>query len=185
MAKRSGSTLESFLTPEKRLRRSTDKPLVVTPAPAQVIDLEALPKYAAATKDEPIELDTDDGEDVSSAQVVETLETIDGGDKTEGSTQKAPSTHASYPGPIASLPTRLAGQLEPSKPPRIVNDGVDLDLLCFEPYLASKIAQEYGSFIRRELPFYRVQYKINRFGKETEINTPRFTVRISVHYRDV
>jgi hypothetical protein len=87
-----------------------------------------------------------------------------------------PSTHPTYPFPIPSLPRHLSEHMKPSKEPRAINDGIDLDLLCYEPYMASSLARDYGEFLRRELPFYRVQYKINRFGKETEINTPRYTV---------
>lgn len=87
-----------------------------------------------------------------------------------------PSTHHTYPFPIPSLPRHLSEHMKPSKEPRVIDDGIDLDLLCYEPYMASSLARDYGEFLRRELPFYRVQYKINRFGKETEINTPRYTV---------
>jgi hypothetical protein len=89
-----------------------------------------------------------------------------------------PSTHPTYPFPIPSLPRHLLDNMKPSKEPRAINDGIDLDLLCYEPYMASSLARDYGEFLRRELPFYRVQYKINRFGKETEINTPRYTVSV-------
>jgi hypothetical protein len=50
-------------------------------------------------------------------------------------------------------------------------------LLIFEPYLNSKHARLYGEFLRSELPFYRVIYTLKRYGKETVINTPRYTVR--------
>lgn len=56
-----------------------------------------------------------------------------------------------------------------------MNDQLDLDLVYYEPYIPSTIASGIFDFLRQELPFYRVQYTINRFGKPAQINTPRFT----------
>lgn len=37
------------------------------------------------------------------------------------------------------------------------------------------LAKDLFTFLRAELPFYRVKYSIKRFGVETAINTPRYT----------
>ena len=157
-----------------------------------VIDLEPslspspLPLPITASEAEPIEIVSDEDEHDGAAPAKTTAPVIltstgfaivapDRDDSPCG----PPSTHPTYPFPIPSLPKHLADNLKPSKEPRVINDGVDLDLLCYEPYMTAPLARDYGEFLRRELPFYRVQYKINRFGKETEINTPRYTVSIS------
>lgn len=57
----------------------------------------------------------------------------------------------------------------------MINDQPDLDLLYFEPYVATTHAKDIFTFLRANLPFYRVKYTIKRFGVETAINTPRFT----------
>lgn len=85
------------------------------------------------------------------------------------------SSHPTYPFPIPQLPKTVADALPslPFKAARKISDQPDLDLLYFEPYFSPKVSQELFEFLRRELFFYRVQYKIRRFGKETEVNTPR------------
>lgn len=90
-------------------------------------------------------------------------------------------THAHYPFPIPRLnsPLSRAISASPIKEPKFLNHLPHLDLLSFEPYIGTKDAREYGEFLRRELPFYRVEYKLTRFGKETDIKTPRFTVSSS------
>jgi hypothetical protein len=89
-----------------------------------------------------------------------------------------PHTHANYPFPIPQLPFILADAISaaPIKLPKLLNHLPHLDLLTYEPYLGAKESREYGEFLRRELPFYRVEYKLTRFGKPTDIRTPRFTV---------
>jgi alkylated DNA repair dioxygenase AlkB len=47
--------------------------------------------------------------------------------------------------------------------------------LYFQPFIPKSIERELFHFLRSELFFYRVRYTIKRFGKETVINTPRFT----------
>jgi hypothetical protein len=172
-------TLDSFfVTPESK-RKKTEK--------VQIIDIDESPPrviVAKATKEEPIELDLDDeiqstpkAEAVAKSVEVPVLSST-GFSLTSGHDLKPsgpPSRHPSYPFPIPSLPSQFDQALGPSKPPRMINDDVDLDLVCYEPYMAAGLARIYGEFLRKELPFYRVQYKINRFGKETEINTPRYT----------
>lgn len=61
----------------------------------------------------------------------------------------------------------------PCRVGREINDQPDLDLLYFEPYVPVSIARPLFEFLRSELPFYRVEYKIKRGGIETDIRTPR------------
>ncbi|KAJ4338843.1 hypothetical protein N0V95_007941 [Ascochyta clinopodiicola] len=87
------------------------------------------------------------------------------------------SSHASYPFPIPHLPVSFQEQLgfTPSEEGVLMNDKLDLDLVYYQPYIPPGITAGLFEFLRRELPFYRVQYTITRFGKKTDINTPRFT----------
>jgi hypothetical protein len=183
-------TLDAFFTAPKPKKQKKTK--IYKEDSKGVIELDASPSpstNAIATKDEPIEVMSDDEEaravptapldppkkDVPAIFLSSTgfaLAAPDQDDTPSGS----PSIHSTYPFPILALPQQVFDNMRPSKEPRIINDGVDLDLLCYEPYMTATVAREYGEFVRRELPFYRVQYKINRFGKETEINTPRYTV---------
>lgn len=61
----------------------------------------------------------------------------------------------------------------PARPGKAINDQADLDLLYFEPYIPDYLAKDLFKFLRSELPFYRVEYKIKRGGVETQIRTPR------------
>jgi alkylated DNA repair dioxygenase AlkB len=92
------------------------------------------------------------------------------------------STHTSYPFPIPHLPLPFAEQLylAPAQEERLINDQPDLDLAYFQPYISTSVAGGFFDFLRQELPFYRVQYKISRGGVETLINTPRFTTVFGV-----
>jgi alkylated DNA repair dioxygenase AlkB len=87
------------------------------------------------------------------------------------------SHHASYPFPIPHLPTPFTDALgfAPEAEGKPMNDQLDLDLVYYEPYIPSTISSGLFDFLRQELPFYRVQYTITRFGTPTQINTPRFT----------
>lgn len=49
----------------------------------------------------------------------------------------------------------------------------DLDVLYYQPYMPSVLARSIFSFLRAELPFYRVEYTIKRGGIDTQIKTPR------------
>lgn len=61
-----------------------------------------------------------------------------------------------------------------------MNSEPDLDLLYFEPYLPPPTARELFRFLRSSLPFYRVEYDINRGGISTHIKTPRWTTVFGV-----
>ncbi|KAK6078117.1 DNA repair family protein [Seiridium cupressi] len=87
------------------------------------------------------------------------------------------SRHPAYPFPIAHLPTSISTELPslPSSIGRPMTDQPDLDLLYFEPYLPRYSARLLFEFLRSNLPFYRVEYDINRGGVSTHIRTPRWT----------
>lgn len=87
------------------------------------------------------------------------------------------SHHAAYPFPISHLPTAFKEQLGfvPAAEGVLMNDKLDLDLVYYQPYIPPAITAGLFEFLRQELPFYRVQYTITRFGKRTDINTPRYT----------
>jgi alkylated DNA repair dioxygenase AlkB len=94
-----------------------------------------------------------------------------------------PDKHPSYPIPIPQLPSHIAVSLEQGTPAhsgRSINNQPDLDLLYFQPYITRTTANELFKFLRRELPFYRVQYNIKRDGVETLTNTPRYTTVFGV-----
>ncbi|KAJ6138737.1 Oxoglutarate/iron-dependent dioxygenase [Penicillium samsonianum] len=61
-----------------------------------------------------------------------------------------------------------------------MNNQPHLDLLHFQPYIPRPTANELFKFLRRELPFYRVQYTARRGDIETQINTPRWTTVFGV-----
>lgn len=87
----------------------------------------------------------------------------------------AASDHATYPFPISDLPSYISDQLTkaPAVEGKNINDQPDLDLLYFQPYIPKSVERELFEFLRRELFFYRVQYKIKRGPAETSVNTPR------------
>ncbi|KAI2786919.1 hypothetical protein POX_g09315 [Penicillium oxalicum] len=94
-----------------------------------------------------------------------------------------PDSHPSYPIPIPQLPSHIAVALThgtPAKEARAITNQPDLDLLYFQPYIARPTANELFKFLRRELPFYRVQYSIKRGAVETEINTPRIQINTRI-----
>jgi len=82
-----------------------------------------------------------------------------------------------YPFPIPHLPSRISSSLSslPSMTGKVIDDQVDLDLFYFQPYVPKYLESEFFEFLRGELPFYRVEYKIKRGGVETQIRTPRYT----------
>lgn len=92
------------------------------------------------------------------------------------------TTHPSYPWPIPSFPPSIAAALTSleDKPGKAINNQPDLDLLYFQPFIPYRIEHELFHFLREELFFYRVKYKIKRGPIETEINTPRYTTVFGV-----
>ncbi|KAH8732690.1 DNA repair family protein [Phaeosphaeriaceae sp. PMI808] len=92
------------------------------------------------------------------------------------------STHKAYPFAIPHLPDTFLEQLgfAPTDEGKIMNDQPDLNLVYYQPYIPPSIVAGMFDFLRQELPFYRVQYKVNRGGIQTLINTPRFTTVFGV-----
>ncbi|TID17509.1 DNA repair family protein [Venturia nashicola] len=92
------------------------------------------------------------------------------------------SNHSTYPFPIPQFPPHLIDGLGfvPATEAKAIDDQPDLDLLYFQPYIPKDIEKELFEFLRNELFFYRVKYRIKRFGVETWINTPRFTTVFGV-----
>lgn len=86
------------------------------------------------------------------------------------------SRHAAYPHPIANFPESILSNLDslPASVGKVMNDQPDLDVLYFQPYVPIYLQREVFTFLRRELPFYRVEYDINRYGVTTHIKTPRY-----------
>ena len=98
-----------------------------------------------------------------------------------------PSTHPHYPHPIPPLPPSTQSTLsDPTltppagKLPRSINDKPHLDLLYYTPFIPRPAQRALFRFLRAELPFYRVRYRIKRGGVESEVNTPRFTTVFGV-----
>ncbi|KIW56106.1 hypothetical protein PV05_04789 [Exophiala xenobiotica] len=87
------------------------------------------------------------------------------------------TNHATYPWPIVHFPEHIADEIEllVTAQGKEIKDQPHLDLLYFQPFIPKAIEREIFEFLRAELFFYRVKYTIKRFGKETLINTPRFT----------
>ncbi|KAL8732803.1 MAG: hypothetical protein Q9181_003818 [Wetmoreana brouardii] len=87
------------------------------------------------------------------------------------------SSHPTYPFSVPHLPPHIAEKLSetPSAEGQTINDQPDLDLLYFQPFIPKSIEKDLFEFLRSQLFFYRVQYKIKRGGIETQINTPRYT----------
>ncbi|KAI4236831.1 MAG: hypothetical protein L6R40_006020 [Gallowayella cf. fulva] len=87
------------------------------------------------------------------------------------------SFHKTFPFPVPHLPGHISEKLSeaPFEECRTINDQPDLDLLFFQPFVPKSIEKDLFHFLRSQLFFYRVQYKIKRGGIETQINTPRYT----------
>lgn len=105
-----------------------------------------------------------------------------------------PSTHTSYPFPIRCLPTELElasrksrngqGEDKDDIEPVHMDGSNDLDMLYYHPFLNNAVSKELFLFLRKELPFYRVEYKINRSGVETLVKTPRLYVVCDFPFED-
>lgn len=92
-------------------------------------------------------------------------------------TSLATTSHSTYAWPVPQLPPNIAVELEAqvTAQGKEIKDQPHLDLLYFQPFVPRSIERDLFEFLRSELFFYRVKYTIKRFGKETLINTPRFT----------
>ena len=88
-----------------------------------------------------------------------------------------PTNHPTYPFELPALPKSIVDTLQysPAAPAKQINDRPHLDLLYFQPFIDSRTAQQLFRFLRSQLFFYRVKYKIKRGSIETDINTPRYT----------
>ena len=89
------------------------------------------------------------------------------------------SDHSTYPFPVPDFPSTIRDILSselPASSAKEINDQPDLDLLYFQPYIPQSIENTVFEFLRQELFFYRVKYKIKRGAIETDINTPRLYV---------
>ncbi|KAJ9657021.1 hypothetical protein H2198_004621 [Neophaeococcomyces mojaviensis] len=88
------------------------------------------------------------------------------------------TSHPSWPSLIADLPKGISDSIEElllTASGKAINNQPHLDLLYFQPLIPQPTADELFRFLRSSLPFYRVKYTINRFGKSLDINTPRYT----------
>ncbi|KAH0832726.1 DNA repair family protein [Fonsecaea pedrosoi] len=87
------------------------------------------------------------------------------------------TNHPTYPWPIPHLPVHVVSEIEllVTAQGREIRDQPHLDLVYFQPFIPRSIERDVFNFLRAELFFYRVKYTIKRFGKETLVNTPRFT----------
>lgn len=102
----------------------------------------------------------------------------------------SPSYHPSYPHPIANVPISMSVNLQqlPVGSPTALSSlqtgplahRNDLDGLFYHHLIPRADSMALFKFLRAELPFYRVAYDINRFGKTTRINTPRYTTVFGV-----
>lgn len=92
------------------------------------------------------------------------------------------SAHPTYPFSIPRLPPHIADALgfAPSMDGKIMNDQLDLDMVYYQPYIPKDVAKDLFQFLRSELFFYRVEYKIQRGPVQTQIRTPRFTTVFGV-----
>ena len=92
------------------------------------------------------------------------------------------SSHSTYPFAVLHLPPAIENGLAsvPARQPKPINDQPDLDLLYFEPFIPKDLRNDLFAFLRQELFFYRVEYKIHRSGSETVVRTPRYTTVFGV-----
>jgi len=107
-----------------------------------------------------------------------TVDTIDISANRSLSQAHRSTSHPTWPIPIAGLPQNISDALEDlllTASGKAINNQPHLDLLYFQPLIPQPTAGELFGFLRASLPFYRVKYTINRFGKSLDINTPRYT----------
>ncbi|KAL9623152.1 MAG: hypothetical protein Q9160_002467 [Pyrenula sp. 1 TL-2023] len=96
--------------------------------------------------------------------------------------QSSFSHHETYPWPVSDLAPFVHDEISMlvCAQGKSMNDQPDLDLLYYQPFIPKSIERDLFTFLRSELFFYRVKYSIQRFGKETQINTPRYTTVFGV-----
>jgi alkylated DNA repair dioxygenase AlkB len=100
----------------------------------------------------------------------------------EDQSSTAATAHPTYPWSIPHLPPHIASGIESlvTASGKEIKDQPHLDLIYFQPFIPKVIEHDVFDFLRSELFFYRVKYTIQRFGKQTEVNTPRFTTVFGV-----
>jgi hypothetical protein len=66
------------------------------------------------------------------------------------------SRHATYPFPIAHLPSKLREVMNsaPAAEGRVIDDQPELDLVLFKPFVPREAQSGVFKFLRAELPFY-------------------------------
>lgn len=97
-------------------------------------------------------------------------------DLTSSEADVPPSVHGTYPFPVPDFPSGIRNALAaetPASDGKAINDQPQLDLLYFQPFVPKSVENAVFEFLRRELFFYRVKYKIKRGSTEMDINTPR------------
>lgn len=108
---------------------------------------------------------------------------IEASPQDQAETDQPVSFHPTYPHPVPHFPSYISNTIlaeVPASEGRHINDQPDLDLLYFQPFIPKSIENDAFQFLRKELFFYRVKYKIKRGPVETDINTPRFTTVFGV-----
>ncbi|PKY00031.1 DNA repair family protein [Aspergillus campestris IBT 28561] len=92
------------------------------------------------------------------------------------------TNHPTYPFAIRDLPSSISTSLINRDSPegKHIANQPHLDLLHFNPFVPAPLSRQLFHFLRRELPFYRVHYTINRGGLSTEVKTPRYTTVFGV-----
>lgn len=92
------------------------------------------------------------------------------------------SSHFTYPFPVPHLPQSIIESLAtvPATDGKVIDDQLNLNLLYFQPFIPQAAERGLFEFLRGELFFYRVNYKIKRGSFEADINTPRYTTVFGV-----
>lgn len=95
----------------------------------------------------------------------------------DSESNEPPSQHPNYPFPVPQLPPEIFSSLKycPAASARIIKNQPDLDLSYYQPFIPKAVHRQLFCYLRNELFFYRVKYKIKRGSVETDINTPRYT----------
>lgn len=94
-----------------------------------------------------------------------------------GPSLQPPTSAVEHAGPTSAHPMRIndpeydLSQALSKIPPKELKHKRDLDLLVFKPFLSGQARQQLFTYLRAELPFYRVTYKKGPM----QIKTPRYT----------